>query len=1513
MKTLITRIKRLALALCLATPIVSWAATSTYSTYSNDTDTPSAGGAYSDHQRFQLNADWMFLADGTDAAASTAAVNLESIAVKWASSTHNNADIGGNSNPQPDAYLVLTTPQDVIVGISAVNDAKWVANGTSTFAFTHVVVSPNAQYYFYFATDVSGLAVGAAMPSSNKKNGRVLCAWHGSAQTANETVRIGASNQYSINCSFVISEASATAVTTEAEAVNLATGTDPVVVTGAVADGVVNVASGAEYPSVTVVGEATTLKLEDSITATYLYLPATTTIDASDVEIAIPGSGETTKETILVSGTISSESDPSVTLPDLPEGYSYEPLDREGGIKVVVSKPVDATITLDGTEQKWSEVKPEGWVNSSVPVIYIDNSVAGTLIFDGDVQAAKININGAVDTNPAVNFVRGNGVNVNIPLFASSLTNMRVTFTNFEAIPQTNHGTDSDDQITAAGTGSLTSFPQIGTSTQGAKLILAQPATFTGSGIYVTGSKTIDINDDATISTTRFVIGNNGSTTQTVNQNGGTITVTGNDGPGSTSASVLLGHWNSTSTFKTLGGTFTANNVASRLGWDGTTTWQIGGGNNPARVNVYGIVNGQNGHTGSGTLNIMANGTLNLGAGGIQFSNSGNGGNINLAGGTIDTGAAAVTITNAKTGGTIINQSKTTSVNVDAEKTLTIDAVLSGSGVGTLKKTGAGKLVLAQTATSVGKLLVNAGTVEFNADVNWSTSGSVEVATDGTLNILTAEDVAEGGLLRAGTFIVQGTVQNNGTPVDVVVKSDGLYVAEPAPTTVTVTVPAVANTTVTVKVGEETIGTAAGNYNVEPGSVVTVTYVVSDAYQHTSGELVYNIDTASAATCEPDIVTTLYVARNNNVKFTTVAAAIANAKTSQNPMVSLLANISDEDIVVDTTIMLMGSYTISSSVTVSEGGQLQVMGTMLDCTLTIEEDGVYATNGGTLNELVTKDGAAIQLTTLSETAAPLSVTSLSVEGNLTIISSWGSAVRGTYYKALSYVTADADIAEGATVDSVNEWAAKVEEDGDNTIVYLAITKVATVDGVYYDVAQDAVDAAVESGKPVTFLVAPGTVKLGAGETLVVSGATLPTVALDDGLTTPPYEVVHTVDEMALTNTYSVKAYVAQITRSEYSQELGPQNVVYKFESVTAALEAATVGETVKVIADYTNASGEAAVFAKAYAVTLDLNGCTITGTDGVRINAAGPLTITDTSVSGLGKVVATADDGVALWARNGSAIVNAGSFQNNSIEEATVYVGYNNATQYDGQTVTITGGDFTNLADYKWGTSDYDYCSLNVVNKEFFPVSAISVTGGTFSYDPAKGDDNMGGTFVASGYAATEDNGVWTVAEKQGIDPESVDPQPLDVDPEAGETAAQEAAEAQMVTVTTEVANVLEAAEVPADTYQGYFTKTAVRNVADTAWLVKTEIRADIVEDVNEDAVTELTEAIADTTAETVTVTKIPVGLYYKVESLNALGGDAIDSATGLSGVGGAPTVDKPTADGQGFIRVTLSASSLED
>jgi len=382
-----------------------------------------------------------------------------------------------------------------------------------------------------------------------------------------------------------------------------------------------------------------------------------------------------------------------------------------------------------------------------------------------------------------------------------------------------------------------------------------------------------------------------------------------------------------------------------------------------------------------------------------------------------------------------------------------------------------------------------------------------------------------------GTVVYDlANAQVNGTALDLEAKDDGIHVVVP---TVTITVPPVANANVTVTVGEETIGTAAGDYAVEPGSAVVVTYEAAAGYRLPDGvQSVYNVTADADQTIEvsEDLVPGLLVAKVRNTttsqydEYTSLAGALAAAADgNHNPMVTLMANVDEAEVTIGSFVMLIGNYTISSAVTIADGGQLQIQQVTLAGTLTIEDGGVYATGTGTLGTLVAEDGAIIQLSTLSTDSAPLSITTLTVEGNLTVVSSYASAVRGMTYKAISYVTANATIAQGATVAGVNEWSADTTVDGDNTIITLEITAVAKVDGVYYDDAQEAVDAAVESGKPVEFIIAElDTVTLGAGETLDVKGVNQPTVTLDEGLTNPPYEVTHTAyDSVTGITTYTV--------------------------------------------------------------------------------------------------------------------------------------------------------------------------------------------------------------------------------------------------------------------------------------------------------------------------------------------------------------------------------------------------------
>ena len=104
----------------------------------------------------------------------------------------------------------------------------------------------------------------------------------------------------------------------------------------------------------------------------------------------------------------------------------------------------------------------------------------------------------------------------------------------------------------------------------------------------------------------------------------------------------------------------------------------------------------------------------------------------------------------------------------------------------------------------------------------------------------------------------------------------------------------------------------------------------------------------------------------------------------------------------------------------------------------------------------------------------------------------------------------------------------------------------------------------------------------------------------------------------------------------------------------------------------------------------------------------------------------------------------------------------------EGATVTIKGGTFTVGADANgYGNSviesfdgnivieggffytDYAYSNFYyVLNQNNNNPGTITVKGGTFvNYDPSKGDDNLGGNFVADGYkvvSATQTNGdVW--------------------------------------------------------------------------------------------------------------------------------------------------------------------------
>ena len=165
-------------------------------------------------------------------------------------------------------------------------------------------------------------------------------------------------------------------------------------------------------------------------------------------------------------------------------------------------------------------------------------------------------------------------------------------------------------------------------------------------------------------------------------------------------------------------------------------------------------------------------------------------------------------------------------------------------------------------------------------------------------------------------------------------------------------------------------------------------------------------------------------------------------------------------------------------------------------------------------------------------------------------------------------------------------------------------------------------------------------------------------------------------------------------------------------------------------------------------VTIDANGKTVTNTVNLwnedngawsLVSARNGATVT---VKGDGTFKAKDGDSFVFDVCDGSTLViDGGKFIGNL---SVLYV-------YEG-TAIIKGG-FFDIQQKEDGADPYR-CLLNLYNKSGAEGKAnIVVYGGTFvNYDPAKGDDNLGGNFVADGYkvvSTRQTNGdVWYTVVK---------------------------------------------------------------------------------------------------------------------------------------------------------------------
>lgn len=211
--------------------------------------------------------------------------------------------------------------------------------------------------------------------------------------------------------------------------------------------------------------------------------------------------------------------------------------------------------------------------------------------------------------------------------------------------------------------------------------------------------------------------------------------------------------------------------------------------------------------------------------------------------------------------------------------------------------------------------------------------------------------------------------------------------------------------------------------------------------------------------------------------------------------------------------------------------------------------------------------------------------------------------------------------------------------------------------------------------------------------------------------------------------------------------------IYPSESAQKlAMAAANGGE---VILEENVELKQTIIVAKGNALTVNLNGHNIVNinqsanaTTGVFVVESGSkLTIQGEGIINGGSGSAS---NLAVWAYPDSEVnISGGTFTVGKDKD-----GDGNSTIYTtGGTINISGGTFKTECD------DTKYI-LNVGQTQG-ATGTIIVTGGTFiGYDPATGDDNLGGSFVAEGYTSVKvagtDNSYAVVSSSATIDENTV-------------------------------------------------------------------------------------------------------------------------------------------------------------
>ena len=195
---------------------------------------------------------------------------------------------------------------------------------------------------------------------------------------------------------------------------------------------------------------------------------------------------------------------------------------------------------------------------------------------------------------------------------------------------------------------------------------------------------------------------------------------------------------------------------------------------------------------------------------------------------------------------------------------------------------------------------------------------------------------------------------------------------------------------------------------------------------------------------------------------------------------------------------------------------------------------------------------------------------------------------------------------------------------------------------------------------------------------------------------------------------------------------------YYTDLPSAVAKANTTGGTIQLRQDVTGLTEKLDInHSKGFAITLDLNGHTISGTVKtgntlLAVSTFGTVTIDDTSSAKTGKIVGGNGGGYAVYVSDGKLIITGGTFEGTDVAEMEGLPGQAGyALGADGsELVTINGGTFNSAVDAK------DKLTVNDgIFKKAVTISArgATITGGTFNGAfsmSAQPDVFSGGTFT---------------------------------------------------------------------------------------------------------------------------------------------------------------------------------------